>query len=208
MGIPLPLCWSHHLHRCGRLMDWLSQSLFDWPASREATIERCRTNANMPRPCLDRHRLSECSEQGPAMSAVGSLLLWRRPSDIAGGIGPIVVRETVDGMFLRRARSHVSEEVLERAPSLTDRNAAPAPVLEVLGVRVLASIPHVVPRAILRREAHAVGRVGQAARCYSLRSHARSSLIGAWVVRAARAFHRSCGPSHSTTANARSRSSR
>ena len=83
-------------------------------------------------------------------SPVSSLLKPRSPAAIFRRVITVVI-DAFQRQFLRLF-THVCEKVREAvSPSFADRDAAPAPVVKLLGIRVVATCEHTLPTAIGRR---------------------------------------------------------
>lgn len=91
--------------------------------------------------------------------AVRRLLLRRRPSNVPRDVAAGVV-DPVDGVSRRRPRPDILHKLSDRVRPARFNIDAPAAVIGIaLGLRVLASPLHALPRVVLGRVAHAMRHV-------------------------------------------------
>ncbi len=90
------------------------------------------------------------------LPTISRLILSSSPLTVFWTVIRVII-DSLNGVFLRWLRPHVSEEVLERMqPAVADSDASAAPILEIVGFRVVAAGFHVLPTTILRCVGHAV----------------------------------------------------
>lgn len=124
----------------------------------DTLMERLRVDPQFPRPGYDWHRFPVKGHQ-PIVPRVQALLCLCRPSNVSRLVSTIVVdafNRVLGGWF----SPNVPEECLERvSPLFTDKNPTTAVVSICMVLLIVASGTHVLPASILRRVAHAMGRV-------------------------------------------------
>src|SRR5262252_88881 len=137
-----------------RQSGWFCQGTFDGPAAAEPRGQRVRPQIELVGPVfhapgfpLPRH--PKCIAAG---TLVTSLFGAIRPAAILRCVRAIVI-DAVNRVALRWPWPHVSQEIRKRlAPTVTDCDAATAISVEAIMVRIGATLDHVHPRAIFRRE--------------------------------------------------------
>lgn len=130
------------------------QGSFDIPTvDKDSRIECARVKADRQCPLPTRPAISVVFDElcrACSLSLVDTLFGLRRPSAIFRAVVAIVV-DAVNGMLLRRARSHVSEKRRKGFVPRVAYSNAPAAVAGVgLRASVIAPRAHVYPALILR----------------------------------------------------------
>lgn len=139
-----------------RLLEWFSQGALDGPASPETGYQGRVGNAQPLGPICQQHSLTIVGQANVA-ATVSRLLGVRRPSAVFGTVRAVVVN-SVEGVFRRRARPHVSVEVLEGLPALTYYDPTSAVVGPSRVVAVSAATTHPHPHGMFRKaSSRAVG---------------------------------------------------
>ena len=129
---------------------WCFQSAFNSPRATLATQqppgEQFLIRARHTHKISKRQTLASILEHDVRDPVVGLLALGR-PTTIAGRVVASVVLP-VKGVIARWTFSHISKEILKRAPSSTDCDTAFLVVLERWIGRLRAASDHVLPAAI------------------------------------------------------------
>lgn len=94
-----------------------------------------------PFPNCSRHSIDGQPSRILDLAGVGGLNSGSCPAAVARLVVPVVVN-SVDRVPITGSLAHVREEVLEFVPSLADRDASPAVVVEIGIVGVAATRPH------------------------------------------------------------------
>lgn len=125
-----------------------SESLFSAPSLSESFDKGVFLQANGA--CPLRHRHGFAVESDPCI--VAAIVVLRgdgRPSAVLGRITLIVI-DAIKGVVLIFTVAHISQEILEREPSLAHSNSAPTVIHVIFVTRVKASLFHRGPRLIGR----------------------------------------------------------
>lgn len=126
----------------------------------EPTNQRCMVQLQAFRPLAERESLSVMREQVQTLPRVSSLLRGCGPTAVTGSVRPVIV-DAINAHLRGRPRSHITVKRLEVAsPLVAHGYSAPAVVLPIRAIRVLASIDDASPDAVLDGMSHAVSDLG------------------------------------------------
>jgi len=116
------------------------------PPALQSPANRCLVHTKTPRPSGDAQCLAVESQE-PVVASVVLLFFHCRPATIARLVAPGAV-DPVNCVPSRGPFAHVGEEVLERAPSLTNGNPDAAVSSVIVDANSRASRVHCEPRLI------------------------------------------------------------
>lgn len=131
--------------------------MFVCPTAINAITQRGWLNADQFGQLIDGHECAVEPDQSDAfdnLTSVSPLFDIRRPSTIVWTVTLLIVNAL--NRALRWTRSHVGDEIIERLPTLANRDSAPAIVGVIGGIWVTAALFHTGPTRVFARLAHAV----------------------------------------------------
>lgn len=165
-------------------LDRLGKCARHGPSTHESRADGPSVHAKSISPLDQRQRLSVEGKSHVAPE-VASLLLTRRPSNVPGLVVPVVVRESVQRVTVRRPRSQIRQEVREPIrprPSCAHPDASASVVPPAHAIRIGAPRLHCAPDGVFRSTLTAL----REAVC-------RAGLAQAFAPEAAAGRHAACG---------------
>ncbi len=106
------------------------------------------------------------------------------PGTVCRRVRPIVI-DALDGHVVRRPSAHVADEILERLPRCTDTDPAATVASVLLIARIVATVEHRFPHAILWNFRQAVAPIASSApltREFAVQTAAAPAVAGANVL--------------------------
>lgn len=96
---------------------------------------------------VDGNILDSLNRNAPSQNLVSLLFFAGGPTAIFRSVIPVIV-ESIKGVFGRRSRSHVGNEICENVPSIADGDTASAVVFPLAPVYVSATVQHGLPYGV------------------------------------------------------------
>ncbi len=132
-----------------RITRWLRHGAFPCPALSHSVVYHAERNRTQPTGLRQTHNRS-IDGYANGISPIVALHFWGSPYAIVWTVPKMVVH-SLNGVFGRWFQSHISKEILKRAPSFADCNAATSIFMKVLAASIQTAISHAVPATIFRR---------------------------------------------------------